>query len=351
MKKLIAAIVIASMGAAFAEAPTIVYDYKASIKRLDLQLKYVKKSNAVAQNFKVVSDTIQGYVTLPLCDNCLPDDQVGIESTDQFVDFIDNDSDYSGYAYLTLKGNKYAKDYKRVVLKTPAYAMAGVFGSDAWVTSTQPIDAKKNTKAWMALDYSLHNTNFIADFDVSPVLKNQISIINPETGEPDYMFLGFLGIGHVGNNQVQVQNTGFGTAKVVTQKTAATASLCGGLVPGEEYNCTIVNTISGTLVGYPWYLGACAHNPMWDICLVSVIDEQTRKPKLVYRQVANSVISGTWSLKYNSKLSDAGNKEEAILKALKVTDAKAMYEVNVNGGLKSGTFFGKYYTTTSTISE
>lgn len=346
MKKLIAAIVIASMGAAFAEAPTIVYDYKASIKRLDLQLKYVKKSNAVAQNFKVVSDTIQGYVTLPLCDNCLPEDQRGIDSTDQPVDFIDNDSDYSGYAYLTLKGNKYAKDYKRVVLKTPAYAMAGVFGSDAWVTSTQPIDAKKNTKAWMALDYSLHNTNFIADFDVSPVLKNQISIINPETGEPDYMFLGFLGIGHIGNVPVQVQNTGFGTAKVVTTRTPGSASLCGGFVDGKEYNCTIVNTISGTLVGYPWYLGACAHNPMWDICLAT--DAVTGK--LVYRQVANSVISGTWSLKYNSKLSDAGNKEEAILKALKISDAQAVYEVNVNGGLKSGTFFGKYYKATS-VSE
>ena len=342
MKKLIAAIVIASMGAAFAaEVPTIVYDYKASIKRLDLQLKFVKKASAVTQSFKVVSDTIQGYVTLPLCDNCLPADQTGIDSTDGV--------DFNGSAYLTLKGNKYAKDYKRVVLKTPAYANAAVFGSEAWVSSTQPIDPKKNTKAWMALDYNMpaigarlvEDVNAAwPDFDISPVLKNQISIIDPVTGKPDYLYLDFLGIGHVGNLGIAVQNTGFGTAKVVTTKTPGSASLCGGYVSGQEYNCTIVNTISGTLVGYPWYLGACGHIPMWDVCVadVTTTDATTGATTTTkqYKPVIDSVISGTWNLKYNNKLSDEANKEAAILKALKAS-ASEMYEIGDDGYLKKAT--------------
>lgn len=316
MKKLIAAIVIASMGAAFADAPTIVYDYKASIKRLDLQLKYVKKANAVTQNFKVVSDTIQGYVTLPLCDNCLPEAEQGITTTD-------DPEEFNGYAYLTVKGNKYAKQFKRFVLKTPAFASAAVFGSDAWVADSDPIDAKKNTKAWMALDYALPANGEIApDFDIAPLLKNAVS------GADDLQYLGFLGLAHFGNDGVFVQNTGFGTAKVVTTKTPGSASLCGGYVPGKEYNCTIVNTISGTLVGYPWYKGPCDHLPMWDVCVATDADGVAQ-----YTMVNDSVISGTWNLKYNNKLSDAANKEAAILAALKA-DKNVMYEIDEDGALK-----------------
>ena len=323
MKKLIAAIVIASMGAAFAEAPTIVYDYKASIKRLDLTVKFNKKAALASQSFKVVSDTIQGYVTLPLCDNCLPEDQEGISNTDM-------SDDYAGYAYLVLKGNKLAKVVGRIVLKTPAYAGAAVFGSEQYTSvyqSSDPIDPKKNTKAWMWLDYALPAIGAIEpDYDLSAAMG-----LGPDPD--DLVNVGFLGLAHKGNAGVYVQNTGFGTAKVVTTKTPASASLCGGYVSGQEYNCTIVNTISGTLVGYPWYKGACGRTPMWDLCVKTNADGT-----ISYIDSAeDAVISGTWSLKYNNKLSDAADKEAAILNALKVS-ALYMYEIDEQGALVSTSF-------------
>lgn len=320
MKKLIAAIVIASMGAAFADAPTIVYDYKASIKRLDLQVKYVKKSQLASQSFKVVSDTIQGYVTLPLCDNCLAPELEGISRTDL------ND-EYIGYAYLTLKGNKLAKVVDRIVLKTPVYAGAAVFGSEQYTSayeSSDPIDPKKNTKAWMGLDYVMPAIGAIEpDFDLSAAMG-----LGPDPD--DLVSVGFLGLAHKGNAGIYVQNTGFGTAKVVTTKTPSAASLCGGYVSGKEFNCTIVNTISGTLVGYPWYKGACGRTPMWDLCV-----ETNADGSISYIDSAeDSVISGTWNLKYNNKLSEIAPEyqEAAILDKLKVS-ILSMYEIDEEGAL------------------
>ena len=102
---------------------------------------------------------------------------------------------------------------------------------------------------------------------------------------------------------------------------------------GQEYNCTIVNTISGTLVGYPWYKGACGRTPMWDLCVRTNADGT-----ISYIDSAeDAVISGTWSLKYNNKLSDAADKEAAILNALKVS-AAYMYEIDEEGALVSTSF-------------
>ena len=152
----------------------------------------------------------------------------------------------------------------------------------------------------------------------------------------DLLYVGFFGLANQGNLGIYVANTGFGTAKVVTQKTAATASLCGGLVPGEEYNCTIVNTISGTLVGYPWYKGACGRTPMWDLCV-----GKDERGNAVYVTAEDGVISGTWNLKYNSKLSVATSPEAAeaaILDKLKVS-AASVYEIDASGALVTKTSY------------
>lgn len=309
MKKLVLTALLAVCSITMA-ADVLVYDYKASIKRLDLQVKYVK-AKGVAQQFNVVSDTVAGYVVLPACNSCSADSGItATTATDEF----------NGYAYLVLKGNKFAKQVGRYVYKAPVYATAAVFGSQAYTTDSDPANPKQNKKAWMALDYAMAEVGEIQpDFDVTPLLKGKVNATN----EPQY--IGFLGLGHFGNDGVLVQNTGFGTAKVVTTSDPDVFDFCGGYAEGKDYNCTIVNTINGTLVGYPKYIGPCGHLPMWDLCV-----ETLDSGDLYYMMTGDAVISGTWSLKFNNKLTKAAraadNAEDVILKKIGV-DATQMYTV------------------------
>ena len=163
MKKLIAAIVIASIGAAFAD-PYYVYDYKASIKRLDISAKYVSKTADVTQKYSVKSDTIQGYVTVPVCKNCTGtlDTSIGIKD--------------DGYAYLTMKGNsKNVSGKEYAVLKAPIKASIGVFGGEQYMNG-KIVDDKKVNKAWMSLDFPLS----VAQFDTALlVAKKDVSLLGP----------------------------------------------------------------------------------------------------------------------------------------------------------------------------
>ena len=63
MKNLFTAILIAVVSTSVFAAEYYVYDYKASIKRLDyvLTTKKVAKVDTVIQKYKVASDTIKGY--------------------------------------------------------------------------------------------------------------------------------------------------------------------------------------------------------------------------------------------------------------------------------------------------
>ncbi len=67
---------------------------------------------------------------------------------------------------------------------------------------------------------------------------------------------------------------------------------------------------------------------MWDLCV-----ETNADGSISYIDSAeDSVISGTWNLKFNSKLSDESDKEAAILKALKA-DKSVMYVIDEDGSL------------------
>ena len=273
MKKLIAAIVITSIGAAFAD-PYYVYDYKASIKRLEISAKYNKK-DGVTQKYSVKSDSIIGFVTLPICIEC------GVEEGIATSLGIKDD----GYAYLTLKSNsKLVKDADYAVLKTPVKASIGVFGAEQYMDH-EIVDEKKATQAWMALDFPVLKEQFDTALLVA---KKDVS-----AGVP----LGFYGLTNTGENEdrIDIQNTGFGTAKV--QK-STTFDFCYG---PKSTQCLSVATISGTLVGYPTYLAACDATPIWDLCDVSEAGE-----------INQAVISGTWSLKFNKKLTDDSNDSNGV---------------------------------------
>ena len=111
-----------------------------------------------------------------------------------------------------------------------------------------------------------------------------------------------------GTCSIMVQNTGFGTAKTLL----GSSSFCGG----KGSACLTVQTISGTLVGYPIHVGACDHTPMWDLCQhFDEPEDENAKKSYYYYEVKDAVISGTWSLKYNKALTDkyASSGEKAIL--------------------------------------
>jgi hypothetical protein len=302
MKKILAALLVASFGVGLM-AQNRVYDYKASIKRLDAQFSAKKGNpNYVAASYKVASDTIQGYIILPDCLACTGGT---IEKT------IDNQA-YSNLAYLVRKGDKLAKaNGYPYVLRTPAFAEAAIFGAyiNAQKDTTPLTSIKAANKAWMALEYALPTGNVEIPFN--KVLKGYGS---------EAIGLGFLGLTQEGINlgrDAKIQHTGFGTA-YQKEGTKTVGTLCGD-VPGDK-ECRFVKTISGTIVGYPAYVGPCGKTPMWDVCY--------EKPADV---AEDGVISGNWTLKYNDKVTvdynKATDKEGVILKKLK---AAAKDIINVN---------------------
>ena len=107
MKNLFTAILIAVVSTSVFAAEYYVYDYKASIKRLDyvLTTKKVAKVDTVIQKYKVASDTIKGYVVIPACIYCTTaqdgaDSSIGMESEGWFVRVGDKLSAKYGLPYV-----------------------------------------------------------------------------------------------------------------------------------------------------------------------------------------------------------------------------------------------------------
>lgn len=307
MKKFIAALLFASIGAGLM-AQTLVYDYKASIKRLDagFKVRTEKKVKFVSEEYKVASDTISGYVTLPICVGCNVD---GVESS--------VGEDFTGYAYLVRKGDKLSKKAGvPYVLKTPVTANAAIFGAYVDVKDEQkqaPRASIKNaTKAWMWLDYQLpsNSTKISTKYVLSNVAAEEIT-------------LGYLGLTNTGRYEdpkSYVYNTGFGTAKVTSWYKAADLGWCEDGTE-EGGSCQYVNTISGTLVGYPTYLGMCGVTPMWDVCYDAVNNTAT---------INDGVICGSWTLKYNAAATKGFNAaddgEEYLVKKLGASSMAAVID-------------------------
>lgn len=286
MKKILFAVLASTFATAL--MADYVYDYKASIKRINptYKVRTVDKAKAVTESYSVVSDTLSGYVIVPACIAC---DEEGVSSSIA--------EDFAGTAYIVRKGDKYVKS----VLKTPTVMGSAIFG--AYVNNTTsdntPRASIKDAKqAWMYLAYASQDSEATLSSDV--VLK--------KVGATDLNY-GFLGFDNLGI--VTITATGFGTAKIMSKAEVTDLGFCGDTTtPG--WSCQYINTISGTLIGLAEYQGPCNVTPMWDLCYSE--DKNTDS-------VNDAVVTGTWTLKFNKSLSAvaADEKEAAILKKLKAT--------------------------------
>jgi len=337
MKKILAALLVASFGAGLM-AQDYVYDYKASIKRLDpvFAIKTASKAKYVTESYKVVSDTIVGYVIIPKCDNC----QGPTASLADTFQYTKENKNYYAKGYFIRKGDKLSKvsTLKQAagdraagakvpyVLKVPVDGSAAIFGAYYHLQPTTDYtlrtSVKAANKAWMALDYAL-------PMDAVRISsKNVLRNVAEES-----MTLGFLGLTNTGvtANKAQVYHTGFGTA--VSTYDPADLGWCAD---GESSSCQRITSITGTLVGYPAYYGMCGKTPMWDVCY-----DETRKNAEGDKdpqEVKKSVICGSWTLKYNATMTSnyAKNGESAITKQL---GTELIYQ---NYGMKKTEFATKY---------
>ena len=313
MKKILAALLVASFGAGLM-AQNLVYDYKASIKRLDAQfsIKSANKAKFVASSYKVASDTISGYVALPICISCYAQ---GVRTT--------MDDNFGGYAYLVRKGDKISKKAGiPYVLVTPVKANAAIFGAYVNIKDNAgkpQANIKAANKAWMWLDYNL------------PEDSKSISTkyVLPNVAE-DEITIGYLGLTNdsVTAKGATVYHTGFGAAKITGWTQAAELGWCADQ-PGDEGSCQYVSSISGTLVGYPHYLGMCGVTPMWDVCYNAGVNTN---------MVKDGVISGSWTFKYNQSVTKGYNaattqaaKDAYIFGKLKAKYAADMIDENYAG--------------------
>lgn len=287
MKKILFAVLASTFATAL--MADYVYDYKASIKRIDpsYKVRTVDGSKAVTENYNVVSDTLSGYVVVPACIAC---DENGVSSSVT--------EDFAGTAYIVRKGDKYVKQ----VLKTPADMGSAIFGAyvnNTTSDNTPRASIKDAKKAWMYLAY--------ASQDSDATISSEVVLKKVGATDLNYGFLGFDNIG-----VVEIEAAGFGTAKIMSKAEVTDLGFCGDTTtPG--WSCQIINTISGTLVGTAEYQGPCGVTPMWDLCY-SVENQNTDS-------VTDAVVTGTWTLKFNKSLSAvaADAKEAAILSKLKAT--------------------------------
>lgn len=286
MKKILFAVLASTFATAL--MADYVYDYKASIKRINptYKVRTVDKAKAVTESYSVVSDTLSGYVIVPACIAC---DEEGVSSSIA--------EDFAGTAYIVRKGDKYVKS----VLKTPTVMGSAIFGAyvnNTTSNNTPRASIKDAKQAWMSLAYASQDSNATLSSDV--VLKKV------GTTDLNYGFLGFDNLG-----VVTISATGFGTAKIMSKAEVTDLGFCGDTTtPG--WSCQYINTISGTLIGFAEYQGPCNVTPMWDLCYSE--DQNTDS-------VTDAVVTGTWTLKFNKSLSAvaADEKEAAILKKLKAT--------------------------------
>lgn len=293
MKKILAAVLAGAFGLT-AVAQTVVYDYKASFKRVNPIYKIRKVSGAevVTESYGVTSDSIKGYVILPLCTDC-----GGAAATSLVM---------PGTAYLTRSGDKYsAKADLANVLKTSVFAQAAIFGSNAFIIggatpNGDPHALKDLKSAWMFMSFSTPNPTAADVVDSG--------LIIPKAAGQDVWY-GFMGLdNYLGGS---ITGAGFGSARVLTQSQAATLGFCGG-IPASSSSCRMVQSISGSTIGFFGYDGLCGNTPMWDVCVSDATGMVTSAP-----------ISGTWTLKFNNSLSKVApaSQEAEIYKKLKVKAA------------------------------
>ncbi|MGI6354809.1 MAG: hypothetical protein ACOX6W_06895 [Lentisphaeria bacterium] len=322
MKKLLATMLMGVVAVA-AIAQTAVYDYKATFKRIDPIYKLrtidpdgsgpLSKAQYVTESYGIKSDTITGYVVLPICQEC----KDGI--LESSTDFTVTDTGFTPFAYLTRKGDTLTKKNMdgdtvtaKYVAKVPVEAKAAIFKSTVYTvpmtgSSDPAVAVPKTMSAWMTLDYAIPTASG-AFLNPGHVIAKAAS-----SDAANLLTYGFLGLdNNYGNADVYdvydvsegyVVNKGFGTAKVVTTTTKGSIGVCSA-DPGSTSSCNVITSISGSTAGEFGYQGPCGTTPMWDLCEVSNDGVVNYAP-----------IAGTWTLKYNKSMTSKGDtaaQEDAI---------------------------------------
>ena len=157
MKKTLIAMLIAVVSTSLFAADYYAYDYKASIKRIDLVVTY-KKNTAIMQKYKVASDTLKGVVLIPICANCQQDG--GAESSIGF----DADGLHTQGWFIRV-GDKLSEKYgiPSVAYDSQLYVATAKFGAYTLGTNNAPQDRKNNKLAWMKLGYALLDNEGVLD--------------------------------------------------------------------------------------------------------------------------------------------------------------------------------------------
>ena len=266
MKKMLITLLVAAISVT-AMANVLVYDYKASIARLDVNLRKFKV-NSIAINLDTANtryDTLVGYLAIYACNKC--NDSQMTNSAKFYND---------AWMYVKRAGDKVAvKKAPKGWYRTPAEFAAAMFGPKAAYYSIDGVTVdtrNQSTRAWARLNYEIlypTSTDEETGADVPDGMKY--------SGE----VYGFLGLGNLDS---YFQHAGFG---YVTYDPFTTDGACG--VTNTDY-CWKLYSIYGTLIADCTYTGKCG-DYIFDICSLA--------------PVADAAAYGTWTLKLNNALSGA----------------------------------------------
>ena len=318
MNKFLTALIVGAISATtFAAGNSLVYDYKASVKRINPvtgNIKYTKdawdgkKADATKklESYSVASDTLQGYLVLTACSTCAEDGWIKFNADENKATLL-----------VTRKGDK-----KKLAWKfTDVDINGGVFNKGVGVRPAgdtlveKATSLKKIKSAWMWLEYSTAIYGY--------------NTANKVYGGGKYPYYGILGEDY---KSVEIINAGFGKAVGGSQTDTIDGGICGES-SSKTAGCVRIDSISGSLVGYAEIDGPCG-TPMWDACELTIVADagQGDQPS---GKLSETAVSGTWSIKFNKKQTKAFNTTEidelALLKA-KAANAQGNGFANENGG-------------------
>ena len=293
MKKLITLAV--ALIALNSMANVLVYNYKASIARLDVNLRAFRAGSS-AINLDTAStryDSINGYLAVYACSKC-NDSQMRASSI-QYNE---------GWIYIKRAGDKVAaKKAPKGWYRAPAQFASAMFGPKAAYYSIDgiTIDTRNSsTRAWARLNYSI---------TYPTAIDEETGVEVPAGMKYAGEVYGFLGLGNLDS---YFQHAGFG---YVTYDPFTTDGACGST--NTDY-CWKLYSIYGTLIADCTYAGKCG-DYIFDICSLA--------------PVADAVAYGTWTLKLNNALSGAADftaADAAIAKKIGVQVFFSDYAGTVN---------------------
>ncbi len=313
MNKFLTALLVGALSAsAFAASAAhadgaldLVYDYKASVKRINPVISTIKYSTDVwdakadiskkLESYSVVSDTLKGYLVISACSTCTAE----AEAWDAF------NADEDQYAYLLITR---AGDKKKLAWEfNYATVEGGVFSKNVGVRPAgDDLEGKatsiKNIKsAWMTLAFESVNYGY--------------NTLNKVYGGDNYPSYGLLGEDYKG---VELLHAGFGKAVGGSDTVKGEDGICES-TDDETSGCVRIDSISGSLVGDAVIAGPC-DTPMWDSCLLTIVPEEGAEAEA--SMIEAVAVSGTWSVKFNKSMTKKLIADaEALTKALKHNSA------------------------------